>query len=101
MESRIFFLWRGSLGDIVMHVLRKLYKERCPEAHSSCAVLPFCIGDLLIRRLCWQNAESTEPASFRNLVLDAIPGDFCVGGNWHVQAYAETESVMIGPPRWS
>ena len=52
-----------------------------------------------VRRVCWQSAKSTEPVSFRNLILDAMPGDFCVGANWHVQACAETESVVIGPPR--
>ena len=77
-----FFLYGGGrLGDMVMHVLRKLYRERCPGAHRLCAV----VHGLLhwrssVRRLGWQNAESTVPAKFRNLVLDAIPGDFCVGG---------------------
>ena len=93
-----FFSWRGRWGDIVMHVLRKLYKESCPGAYRlmCCGACPSAL-----EIFCSQSAKSTEPARIRNIILDAMPGDFCVGATWHVQAYAETESVVIGPPRWS
>ena len=69
------------MGDMVMHVLRKLYRERYPGAHRLCAMLHVLLHwRSSVRRLCWQSAESTVSVRFRNLIFDAIPGDFCVGG---------------------
>ena len=58
---------------MVMHVLRKLYRERCPGAHRLCAVVHALLHwRSSVRRVCWQSAESIVSVRFRNPVLDAI-----------------------------